>query len=97
MPAAPAAAAGRAGEGALVVARSLLEADDVVGGQVERRPLLAVLALELAGPEAALDEDPVALAELLGGALGAIAEDADAEPVRVLGPLAGLLVAACSG
>ena len=44
----------------------------------------AVLALELAGLEAALDEDAVALAELLGGALGAVAEDADAVPVGAL-------------
>ena len=55
---------------------------------VERRALLAVVALELAGPEAALDEDAVALAQVLGGALGAVTPDADAEPVRGLDPLA---------
>src|SRR5689334_24651272 len=82
-----AAAAGRTGgrrgpdEAGLVIARSALEADDVVGGDVERRPLLAVLAFELAGAEATLDEDAVALAELFGGALGAVTEDADAGPV----------------
>ena len=91
--------AGRRGEraAALVVADARLEADDVVGGDLQRGPLLAVAALELAGPEAALDEDAVALAELLGGALGAIAPDADPEPVGRLDPLAGLLVLACSG
>ena len=86
-----------AGEAGLVLARPALEADDVVGGHVERGPLLAVLALELAGPEATLDEDAVALAELLGGALGAVAEDADAEPVGLLDPLAGLLVLGAAG
>ena len=94
-----AAAAGRAGAGRRAGERrrhpraaARVEADDVVGGHVERGPLLAVLALELAGPEATLDEDAVALAELLGGALGAVAEDADAEPVGLLDPLAALLV-----
>ena len=69
----------------------------VVGGDIERRPLLAVLTLELAGPESALDEDAVALAEVLGGALGAVAADADPEPVGLLDPLAGLLVLGRSG
>ncbi len=84
-------------EARLVVAWALLEADDVVGGHVQRRPLLAVLTLELAGSEAALDEDTVALAELFRGTLGAITEDADAEPVGLLDPLAGLLNSWCSG
>ena len=61
-----------------------LEADDVVGDHVQGRSLLAVLALELAGLEAALDEDLVALAQVLGGTLGPVAEDADAEPVGAL-------------
>src|ERR1700675_1422313 len=83
----------RSGELALaLLARSLLEVDDAVGRDLERSPLLAVPALELAGLEATLDEDLVALAEGLGGALGTIAPDADPEPVGRLDPLAGLLV-----
>src|SRR6478672_8403039 len=83
---------GGTGEPCFVVARPLLEADDVVGGDVQRGSLLAVLALELAGAEAALDEDAIALAELFRGALCAIAEDAHPEPVGLLDPLTGLLV-----
>ena len=88
----PRVAAGSPGERGVVVAALAVEADDVVGGDVERGPLLAVVALELAGLEAALDEDAVALAELLGGALGAVAEDADAEPVGALVDPAALVV-----
>ena len=84
-----AAATGAAGEAArrggeratLLVADAGVEADDVVGGDLQGGPLLAVLGLVLAGAEAALDEDLVALAELLRGPLGAIAPDGDAVPV----------------
>src|SRR5712671_2941979 len=83
----------RSGELALaVLARSLLEVDDAVGSDLERGPLLAVPALEFPCLEATLDEDLVALAERLGGTLGAIAPDADPEPVGRLDPLTGLLV-----
>ena len=88
---------GGAANGALLVADAGVEADDVVGGDLEGGPLLAVLGLVLAGPEAALDEDLVALAELLGRPLGAVAPDDDAEPVGLLGPLAGLLVRGAAG
>ena len=81
-----------AGEGAVIVATLAVEADDVVGGHVKRGALLAVVALELAGLEATLDEDAVALAELLGGTLGTIAEDADAVPVGALVHPAALAV-----
>ena len=47
-------------------------------------PLLAVLALELAGLEAAVDEDLVALPKLVRRALGTVAEDADPIPVGAL-------------
>src|SRR6185503_15877491 len=70
----------------------LLEVHEAVGGDLEGGPLLPVATLELAGLEATLDEDAVALAEVLRGALGAIAPDADPEPVGRLDPLAGLLV-----
>src|SRR5205814_2752804 len=75
-----------------LLARTLLEVDEAVSGQLEGRPLLAVAALELAGLEATLDEDLVAFAQILGGALGAIAPDADTEPVGRLDPLVGLLI-----
>src|SRR5690348_13945542 len=85
----------RTGRGELavtVIARSLLEVDEAVRGDLEGGPLLAVAALELAGLEPALHEDLVALAQAFGRALGAIAPDADPEPVGRLDPLAGLLV-----
>src|SRR6476646_8305713 len=52
-----------------VLAGALLEVHDAVGRDLERRPLLAVAALELAGLEAALDEDAVAFAQVLRGPL----------------------------
>ena len=61
-PSAPGEAAGRGAERPfLALAGTGLEADDVVRGDLERDPLLAVSALELARPEPALDEDAVAL------------------------------------
>src|SRR4029450_6834689 len=85
---------GRAGRGArsdrsaglelaavTVLAGALLEVHDAVGRDLERRPLLAVAALELAGLEAALDEHAVALAQVFRGPLGAVAPDAHPEPV----------------
>ncbi len=79
-------------EGTLVVAVTALEVDDGIGRDLQGRALLAVAALELAGLEATLDEDLVALAQALGDPLGAVTPDADAEPVGLLDPLAGLLV-----
>src|SRR6187402_709835 len=75
-----------------VLAGPLLEVHDAVGRDLERRPLLAVAALELAGLEATLDEHAVALAQVFRGPLGAVAPDADPEPVGLLDPLPGLLV-----
>src|SRR5262245_40007925 len=71
---------------------ALVEPDDGVGRDVERHALSAVLRLVFAGLEAAVDEDPTALPELLRGALRAIAPDAHAKPVGGLVPLARLLV-----
>src|SRR4029079_17400514 len=81
----------RAGEGALGLL-ALVEAHHGVRRDLERDALLAVLGLVLAGPEPAVDEHAIALAEVLRGALGAIAPDAHPEPVRGFDPLAGLLV-----
>src|SRR4029079_7048053 len=75
-----------------VLAGAFLEVHDAVGRDLERRPLLAVAALELAGLEATLDEHAVALAQVFRGPLGAVAPDADPEPVGLLDPLPGLLV-----
>src|SRR6478736_6436190 len=75
-----------------VLAGALLEVHDAVGRDLERRPLLAVAAFELARLEAALDEHAVALAQVLRGPLGTVAPDADPEPVGLLDPLPGLLV-----
>src|SRR5688572_27712051 len=80
------------GEGAVLLTSAPLEVDDAVGRDLERGPRLAVAALELAGPETALDEDLVALAQVLGHPLGAVAPDSHPEPVGLLDPLAGLLV-----
>src|SRR5262249_25614221 len=89
----PARAPGGGGaERALLVAGASLEADDVVGRDLERDPLLAVATLELAGAEAALDEHAVALAQVLRRPLGTVAPDGDPEPVGRLHPFAGLLV-----
>jgi hypothetical protein len=71
-------AAGRGVEraaGAVLVTDTRLEAHDVVGRDLERDPLLAVLGLVFAGAEPPLDEHAVPLAELLGGPLGAVAPD----------------------
>jgi hypothetical protein len=85
-------AGGRRGELALALfSNALLQIHERVRGDLERGPLLAVAALELPSLEASLDEDAIALAEILGRAFGAIAPDADPEPVGRLDPLAGLL------
>src|SRR4029079_177674 len=73
-----------------VLAGALLEVHDSVGRDLQRRPLLAVAALELAGLEATLPEHSVHLAEVLLRVLGAVAPDADPEPVGLLDPLPGL-------
>src|SRR5687768_3726042 len=78
-----------AGERALTGLLALVEPEDGLGGDVEGHSLLAVVGLVLAGPEAAVDEDAAALAEVLRRTLAAIAPDAHAEPVRGLDPLTG--------
>src|SRR5690349_18201255 len=92
---------GRSGrrEVAIAVLTGLaLEGDHVVGRDLERRPVRAVLRVVFARPEATLDEDAIPLPELLGGALGAVAPDRDPEPVGALvRPLAGLRIAAAMG
>ena len=80
---------------ACVITRPALEVLDGVGHQLGRVALLAVLALPLAGLEAAFDVDLGALAQVLGGELGLLAPGDDAEPLRLFLALAlGVLVVA---
>jgi len=75
-------------EAAALAGLTPLERLDAREANLERGPLLAVLALPLAGAQAALGEDLVALAEPLGGSLGGLLPQLDAEPLRLLLPLA---------
>src|SRR5205807_1757516 len=63
---------------------------DTVGHDLDGFALHAVL-LPLAPIEPAVDRDRPSLGEVLRAALGLVAEDADAEIVRLVGPLARLV------
>src|SRR5581483_10571930 len=65
---------------------------DAVGDDLDGLALAAaVLRLPLAPLEAAVDRDRPALREVLRAALGLVAEDGDAEVVRLVRPLPGLV------
>ena len=65
-----------------------LEGLDARKSDLDRAPLLAVVALVLAHAELTLGEDLVALAEPLGGALGGLVPELHPEPLGLLDPLA---------
>ena len=68
---------------------------DAVGDDLDGLALAAaVLRLPLAPVEPAVDRDGAALGEVLRAALGLVAEDGDAEVVRLVGPLPGVAVLA---
>src|SRR5439155_12857184 len=64
-----------------------------LGDDLDRLALGAVLRLPLAPVEPAVDGDRAALREVLRAALGLVAEDRDAEVVRLVDPLARLVAA----
>src|SRR5436309_3368813 len=65
---------------------------DAVGDDLDRLALRAVLRLPLAPFEAAVDRHRAPLAQVLGAALGLVAEDRDAEVVRLVDPLSRLVL-----
>src|SRR3954452_1902805 len=67
---------------------------DVVGDDVDRLTLVAVLVLVLAPLEAPVDRDRAALRQVLGGVLALAAPDRDVEVVGLVLPVAGLVVLA---
>src|SRR4051794_21454374 len=86
-------ATGGAAEAALAVGATSEELDGL-GDDLHRLALAAVLRLPLAPIEAPVHCNRSALREVLRAALGLIAEDGDAEVVRLVDPLAGLVPAA---
>src|SRR5438552_3802817 len=64
-----------------------------LGDDLDGLALGAVLRLPFAPVEAPVDRDRAALRQVLRAALGLIAEDRDAEVVRLVGPLAALVAA----
>src|SRR5262249_42556559 len=67
---------------------------DAVGDDLDRLALGAVLRVPLAPLEAPVDRDGAALREVLRAVLALVAPDGHVEVVRLLGPLAGLVVLA---
>src|SRR5581483_12089081 len=91
---------GRAGRHELVAAPAELAAVTAaaeelhgLGDDLDGLALGAVLRLPLAPVEAAVDRHGAALREVLRAALGLVAEDRDAEVVRLVGPLTRLVAA----
>src|SRR3954469_9538345 len=66
---------------------------DGVGDDLDGLALLAVLRFPLAPFEAAVDRDRPALRQVLRAALRLVAEDGDAEVVRLVAPLTGFVAA----
>src|SRR5439155_11532740 len=65
---------------------------DVLGDDLDRLPLAAVLRVPLAPLEASVDPDGPALREELGAAFGLPAPDGHVEVVGLVGPLPGLVL-----
>src|SRR5205085_2537271 len=77
---------------ALAAAVAAAEELDVVGDDLDRLALGAVLRVPLPPVQAPVDRDRAALGEELGAGLALVAPDRDVEVVRLVAPLAGLVV-----
>src|SRR6266581_4647958 len=92
-PAVPKSALDSAAAAAALAAVTAAEELDVVGDDLDRLALGAVLGVPLAPVEASVDRDRAALGEVLRAVLALLVPDRDVEVVRLVDPLTGLVLA----
>src|SRR5437660_131749 len=83
---------GRAARGPPGTVTAAAQELDALGDDLDRLALGAILCLPLAPVEAAVDRDGAPLAQVLRATLGLVAEDRDAEVVRLVDPLPRLVL-----